>query len=138
MGEQSMESRLDQSKLAFNYETAFEHDKWMEEIPFIKFPDNWQVKMVPPFGRAVVRFFVKRDGMNDRVSIYFDAYGHLGYYGKMGEQPVPYWEVFPGTEDGEINRFGKDDTDGFLEAIKIGLDHIEDLESKREDNSDGE
>jgi hypothetical protein len=89
------------------YEKQMEHHKWKEEIPYIQFPTDWKVQIVPAFGGAVVRFKVQKDDMV--VSVYLDCYDKLGYYGS------PYWEVFPHGED--VFRCGMLETESLLNAI---------------------
>ncbi len=93
-----------------------EWDKWLEEIPFIKWPRNWMVKGVPPFAGAVIRYRVKLEGMQDEVSIYLDCYDRLGFY------RAPYWEVYPYNDD--IFRCGINEIDVLLKAIKQSLMEI--------------
>ena len=76
------------------YDRAFECLRWVEEIPYLKFKEGWEVKIIPPFGGATIRFCVKA---NDKsVSVYLDCYDQLGI---MHE---PYWEIYA---NGEIERF---------------------------------
>ena len=83
-------------------------------IPFIPFPNGWQIKMLPPFGGAVARFAVTVEGINGAVSIYLDWYDRLGYYGS------PYWEVWP--VDGDVGRCGINEIDELLTLIKTSLE----------------
>lgn len=93
---------------------------WLEEvdnIPFFKFPKDWQVRMVPPFGDAVVRFQVKLpSGL--RKSVYLDCRSSLGFYGPSLEVPTPYWEVYPVGDD--VGRCDRQDTERLLELIAEG------------------
>lgn len=45
-------------------EEAFEWRTWMEEIPYIQFLADWKIRLVPPFGGAIVRFHVVLPGMD--------------------------------------------------------------------------
>ena len=71
----------------------------MDEIPPLRFKEDWEVKIIPPFGGAIIRFLVA----NSRgwVSVYLDGYNMLG--GVRGET---YWEVFDG-EDVERFKIGE-------------------------------
>jgi hypothetical protein len=51
-------------------------------IPDINFPSHWNVRLVAPYGGALVRFVV-----NGKVSVYFDVDGSLS------SMRVPHWEV---------------------------------------------
>jgi hypothetical protein len=92
-------------------ETIQEYSKWEKLIPFIKFPKDWEVKMIPPFGGAIVRFVVKRG--ENFVSVYLDCYDRLGCYGK------PYWEIYPCKPD--TYRCDMNDIEDLLDAIDYGL-----------------
>lgn len=70
---------------------------WLEEeehIPFIQFPADWKVQVIPPFGDAVVRFRVELPS-GKRKSVYLDVRSSLGYFGADVNVPTPYWEVYP-------------------------------------------
>lgn len=94
--------------------------KWVEEIPYVEWPQGWQVKAVPPFSGAVIRYLVRRGDTptGRRVSVYLDCYAILG------ATLDPYWEVYPGHEDGEINRCTMPDINKLLEQIETGLDYL--------------
>lgn len=67
-------------------------EKWLDIIPsfpFIAFPAEWSVQIIPPFGGATARFKVRIPGEAHPVSVYADHYDVLGYWGS------PYWEVYP-------------------------------------------
>lgn len=90
-------------------------EKWRENalvIPFIQFKPEWEIKIIPPFTGAMIRFIVK---YNDKtVSVYLDFFDNLGCYGE------PYWEVFPVHDD--TARHKMNDVSGLLESISTGLD----------------
>ena len=94
----------------------FEWDKWREKIPFINFPERFEVKIIPPFGGAVARFQIRDKEYEDTwVSVYLDCYDLLGYYGE------PYWEIYPYNED--IYRCGMNETDELIKAITHSIDN---------------
>jgi hypothetical protein len=95
----------------YEYSAIMEHDKWMREIPYIRFPSDWEVQVSPPFSGAVVRFRVKK-GKSD-ISVYLDCYDNLGFMGR------PYWEIYPYNDD--TFRCAMNDTDGLIQAISIAL-----------------
>ena len=78
---------IERYNIADRYETAMESRKWQKEIPFLKFKEDWEVKVSPPFGKAVVRFEVSKGTAH--VSVYLDCYNFLGH------MPSPYWEIYP-------------------------------------------
>lgn len=86
--------------------------KWAEEIPYISFPAEWEVRVIPPFGGTIARFWVRpKVGKGDiHCSIYLDCYDVLGCYGE------PYWEVYP--HDFDVFRCDMNDTESLLNAIK--------------------
>jgi hypothetical protein len=93
-------------------EREYEWDKWRKEIPDIKFPSDWKVKIIPPFGGAVIRFLVSKGSKT--VSVYLDCYGELGAMDK------PYWEIYP-DKDGYNSRFYINEVDEFMQEIKNSL-----------------
>lgn len=92
-------------------ENIQEYKKWEKLIPFIKFPADWEIKIIPPFGGAVLRFVVRRG--ENIVSVYLDCYDRLGSYGE------PYWEIYPCKPD--TYRCPMNEVDDLLEAIDYGL-----------------
>lgn len=93
------------------HERAFEYRKWCDKIPYIKFDPGWEVKVIPPFGGAVVRFLVNYKG--NQVSVYLDCYEMLGCMGQ------PYWEMYPYEED--VKRFYLNETDELINCIREEL-----------------
>jgi len=110
MKEQDLLSRI-------KLESSMEYTRWVQEIPFIDFPTDWNVKIIPPYGGAVVRFLIEKD--SNRISVYLDCYDQLGCYGS------PYWEVYPHFED--VFRCDMNDTDSLLKAITESLKNKETL-----------
>lgn len=92
-------------------EKEFEWRKWAQEIPYINWPEVWEVKAIPPFNGAIIRYFVRPIGRpeNEHVSIYLDCYDILGLWGE------PYWEIHPHNDD--IFRCNMNDTTALIEAI---------------------
>jgi len=86
--------------------------KWSKEIPYMSFPNNWKVQIIPPFGGAMIRFRVKH-GEGD-ISVYLDVADRLGYFGS------PYWEIYP--YGGDIYRVPMNDVDELLMRIQMILD----------------
>ena len=90
-----------------------EQQNWRDEIghvPFIQFPADWHVQVIPPFHDAVVRFRVKLPN-GDVKSIYLDRRNTLGYW----EYDEPYWEVYPYRRD--VGRCGMQEIDELLRMI---------------------
>ena len=102
----------DRAMTSSKYSQVMEHTKWLKEIPYLKFPSEWEVQISPPFTGAVVRFRVK---YNDReVSVYLDCYGSLGAIDQ------PYWEIYPHQED--TYRCYMNETEELMNAIKESLE----------------
>lgn len=104
--------------LMVSHETAkaFNWEKWRAEIPYLNFPRKWEVKIIPPFTGAVIRFWVKTKSMTDEdaISIYLDCYDVLGFVGQ------PYWEVYP-DKNGDTSRCLMNETEELLAIIKDAL-----------------
>jgi len=86
---------------------------WGQKLPFLSFPVDWEVKIIPPFNGALARFLVRKKGTDKIVSVYFDAYNRLGVYSG------PYWEVYP--VNGYEERCSYDNPERLLELIEKGL-----------------
>lgn len=101
-------------------EKSWEYLKWVEEIPDLDVPPGWTIRPIPPFGGAVVRFLVRRSDTSEghRVSVYLDCYGELG------ATYEPYWEIYPGTEQGDTYRVYLNETDDLISSIRVGLNYL--------------
>ena len=108
-----MKNMSDTLSRMVNNTTADDYNLWQDKIPFIKFPRDWEVKVIPPFHGAVIRFKIKK-GLTE-VSIYLDCYDTLGCVGE------PYWELYPYKND--VFRCSMGDVDDLLKAIKYSLRH---------------
>ena len=100
------------SLLSSQMEREYEWMKWTTEIPPIHFDSKWEVKIIPPFAGAVVRFWINY--LDCKVSVYLDCYDNLGYFG------APHWEIYPGP-GGENERYAMNDVDELSAAIKLSL-----------------
>lgn len=98
---------------------SLDEQKWLKEIPFINFPNHFQVQMIPSNG-ALIRFRVRQSTTPEKhaVSIYLDAYEALGIFGE------PYWEIYP-VENEECARCPMNDTNNLLKEIQNSLDWLE-------------
>ena len=78
------------------YENLQEYKKWGSIIPALHFEKEWDVKIIPPFGGAIIRFYIFYN--NKSVSVYFDGYSELGYMVDENDKPIPYFEYYDGEE----------------------------------------
>ena len=86
------------------------------ELPALHFKPEWDVRIIPPFAGAMMRFTVEHNGR--RVSVYCDFFDHLGYFG------APYWEMYPMHGDAsvpDVMRFPLEDTAGLIANIDAEL-----------------
>ncbi len=95
---------------------VMEWDKWMRLIPFLEFKKDWKVKIVPPFGGAMIRFHIRKRTAN--VSVYLDCHNVLS----CAEHP--YWEIYPYEEDDRVYRtLLEEDTTSLLNAIEESIEY---------------
>lgn len=80
-----------------------------KEVPALNFKPEWEVKIIPPFGGAVARFQIEKNG-KFVCSIYLDWYDKLGIFGE------PYYELYPWESD--IKRYSLSETDELLADIE--------------------
>ncbi len=90
-------------------------EKWREickEIPSLNFKKEWNVKIIPPFGGALARFWI---GYKENyVSVYLD------WYGRLGCVEEPYWELYPWEDD--VKRYYLTETEELLKDIETVLE----------------
>lgn len=93
---------------------AVEQDRdWIDKIPFIKWPDSWKVKAIPPTGGAVIRYqVINQNGA--KISIYLDCYDAIGY-----NSGNPYWEFYPNEKDGCTRAALSDIEELLIEISKV-------------------
>ena len=94
------------------YEEQRHFRKWAHKMPFLQFPSDWKIKIIPPYCNAMVRFVIEKESA--WVSVYFDVDNKLGYY------DTPYWEAYPYEDDVFRCSFGEEDL--LLKAIEKSLD----------------
>jgi len=108
MIEDNIDRSLSQTDAYYKMSKAFEWDKWIKEIPSISLKSGWKIKVVPPFGGAIVRFSIIKGKAH--VSVYLDCYNQIGY---MNE---PYWEIYPDGY-GDCKRFLMNEVDELTNGI---------------------
>lgn len=104
---------FEETMIISKYEQLQECKKWMREIPALHFEKEWDVKIIPPFGGAVIRFWIYYNGKH--VSVYFDAYSELGFVYDDNDNPIPYFEYYDGEE---CYRYYMDESEKMMEDIK--------------------
>jgi hypothetical protein len=82
---------MSDSMIPYEYDRYMKTREKLDIIPFIKFPEDWEIQVIPPFGGATARFRVRKN--NKIISAYLDCYDKLGSMG------VPYWEIYPYNGD---------------------------------------
>lgn len=107
--------RLESRAERWRMEDDEQWGEWIDHIPYINFPPEWQVKVIPPFCGAMARFWIKSGDGN--ISVYLDTYSRLGYW-----DGGPYWEVYPLRDD--VGRCDMDDVPELLRMIQESLDEM--------------
>lgn len=87
---------IEESMIVLQYDKLQECRLWCQKLPALHFKKEWDVTIIPPFGGAVIRFFIDYNGKH--VSVYFDGYSELGYMVDDDGEPIPYFEYYDGTE----------------------------------------
>ena len=94
--------------------SIMDYNIYVQTIPALKFDPSWEVRIVPPYMGAMVRFLVKNSA-GQGVSVYLDCHNVLG--NAVG----PYWEIYP--YQGDTHRVSMDDTDELMRSIRYALEH---------------
>lgn len=90
-------------------------EKWREicnKILSLNFKKEWNVKIIPPFGGALARFWIGYK--ENHVSVYLD------WYGRLGCVDVPYWELYPFEDD--TKRYYLEETEELMKDIEKALE----------------
>ena len=98
-------------------------EEWREisnEAPWLTFKSDWKVKVIPPWAGAMARFVVEKNGKS--VSVYYDVYDRLGFYGE------PYFEAYPIY--GDTQRYGRDEVDTMMKDIDEELNRKDDVDGR--------
>ena len=84
---------------------------FIDDFPYIQFPSEWKIKLVPPYAGATFRFYVELPSGTIK-SVYFDKDGNLG-------ADTNYWEVYQIHPDHNQyeERCDKNDIKELLEII---------------------
>ena len=92
--------------------TDKENEEWIDKIPWIRWPNEWDVKAIFPDGGAMVRYLVRDPKTGTIASIFLDCDKILTIH-------APCWEVFPIGED--PMQCGIDDVGALLSLIRQSL-----------------
>lgn len=94
-------------------------EEWREisrSLPYLSFPPNCEVKIIPPVGGALMRFVIRLKANPDKtISVYFDQFSRLGCMDK------PYWEMYP-NEDENTSRYYQGEEEALMLEIIATLD----------------
>jgi len=96
-------------------------EEFAKKIPYINFPSDWLIQIIPPHAGATVRFVVTNKELKKKdfeVSVYLDCYRALGACDE------PYWEIYP-NKNCTNERFGIDEVSEMLKAIKDSIAYHE-------------
>lgn len=99
---------------------------WSRRIPKLTFHSSWEVKIIPPFGGAMVRFVAYKGDL--QCSVYLDCHSNLGAVNE------PYWEAYPFQED--TFRCMLDETEKLMFVLSCVLNGIEVSYNKIDDAFD--
>ncbi len=124
------DSYLERVMTTSKIDSLQEYQKWAQEIPFMRFPADWEIKIIPPFCGAIVRFVIRRINEEKSISVYLDCYGTLGSLGD------PYWEIHP--YNGDTYKCYLNETGNLIDAIDYALGNKESILTKsKHDNIKG-
>ena len=110
----NVEAEVDKKLERYKVEREQDWKGEIVRIPWLHFRGDWQVRIIPPFGDAVIRFQVILPS-GTLKSIYMDSRNSLGIWGNL-ITPEPYWEVYP--YQGDVGRCALDDTIMLMEMIQ--------------------
>ena len=68
---------------------------WIKKLPSFNFDSDWNVKIIPPFAGALIRFYIEKNGKT--ASMYLDVNSRLGFMYDDNDEAIPYYEIY--TDD---------------------------------------
>lgn len=80
----NLQENVNKSLMLSRVEQMHDFRGWAIKLPAFHFDKEWDVKIIPPFAGAIIRFVIDYNGKH--VSVYFDAYSELGCMMKMSSQ----------------------------------------------------
>ncbi len=108
---------VEDTMIISKYEKLQEHRRWSSELPVLHFEKEWNVKIIPPFCGAIIRFCI--DYNDKHVSVYFDGYSELGFMYDDEEKPIPYFEYYDGED---CHRYYINESEEMMNDIKRFLE----------------
>ena len=112
-GLELMDKQLERLHIIPKIDAMNEYRNWAQKLLAFHFDKEWDVKIIPPFQGAIIRFHISYNGKF--VSVYFDAYSELGWMYDENENPVPYFEYFDGED---IHRYYLEQSEQMMEDIR--------------------
>jgi hypothetical protein len=101
-----------------HYDNIQESKKWNKKLPVFHFKQEWNVRIIPPFQGAIIRFTIKYNGK--RVSVYFDGYSRLGQMHDSNYKPIPYFQCT--YEKDSIKYYYLDESENMMKDIETFLE----------------
>ena len=111
----TVEEAVDEKLKRYHVEQQQDWKGEIVRIPWLHFRGDWQVRIIPPFADAVIRFQVVLPS-GTLKSVYMDSRNSLGFWGSDMNTPEPYWEVYP--YQGDVGRCDINDTIMLMEMIQ--------------------
>lgn len=99
--------------IKYRYEEIHNYEYWAHNVPAFHFDKEWDVKIIPPFMDAIIRFTIDYKGKH--ISVYLDALNALGYFRDENNEVAPYFEYFDGDE---CYRYGVDESEKMMDDIR--------------------
>lgn len=114
----NMKDDINKTLILSKAEQIHDFRGWANRLPTFHFDKEWDVKIIPPFAGAIIRFTI--DYKNKHVSVYFDGYSELGYVCNEEEKPIPYFEYYDGKD---TYRYYLDEADKMMDDIRNFLNN---------------
>lgn len=114
----NLQENVNKSLMLSKVEQMHDFRGWARKLPAFHFDKEWDVKIIPPFAGAIIRFVI--DYNEKHVSVYFDAYSELGWMYDKDEQPIPYFEYYDGVD---AHRYYLDESEQMMNDIRNFLNN---------------
>lgn len=108
-----LQENVNETLLIAKAEQIHNYRGWANKLPVFHFDKEWDVKIVPPFAGAIIRFAISYK--DKHISVYFDAYSELGLMYDENEQPIPYFEYYDGED---THRYLLDESEQMMNDIR--------------------